>query len=109
MTVGPMTTESQEQTADARREQVRSLAPLLDEIVAARLAEKEQQCRRGITAAELARIRGETLEALEGYAAALEVLSWPVPRAVLQEIRLHKALLGVPASGRVLRERYSAR
>ena len=76
------------------RERVLALAPLLDEIVAARNAEKEQQCRRGISPTELARLRGQTLCALEDYAAALETLSWPVPRAVLQEIRLHRALLG---------------
>jgi hypothetical protein len=87
--------------AEARREQVRLLAPLLDEIVIARQAEKEQQCRRGITAAELARVRAQTLAALEDYAAALESLSWPVPRAVLQEIRLHRALLGVGSPSRV--------
>lgn len=90
-----MTTASQEPLAEVRRDQVASLAPLLDAIVAARLAEKEQQCRRGITAAELSRVRGQTLGALEDYADALEVLAWPVPRAVLQEIRLHRALLGV--------------
>jgi hypothetical protein len=95
-----MTTASQP-LAEARREQVRLLAPLLDEIVIARQAEKEQQCRRGITAAELARVRGQTLAALEDYAAALESLSWPVPRAVLQEIRLHRALLGVGSPSRV--------
>jgi hypothetical protein len=93
-----MTTASQEPPAGARREQVRSLAPLLDEIVAARQNEREHQCRRGITAAELARVRGQTLGALEDYASALETLAWPVPRAVLQEIRLHRALLGVVPS-----------
>ena len=87
------------QEPGAHRERVRALAPLLDEIVVCRQAEKEQQCRRGITAAELARLRGQTLGALEDYAAALETLSWPVPRALLQEIRLHRALLGdQPAS-----------
>jgi hypothetical protein len=96
-----MTAASPEPPAGARHDQVRSLAPLLDEIVAARQAEKELQCRRGITAAELARVRGQTLGALEDYAAALESLAWPVPRAVLQEIRLHRALLGVPSSGRL--------
>jgi hypothetical protein len=82
-------------------DQVRSLAPLMDEIVIARQTEREHQCRRGITAAELARVRGLTLGALEDYAAALESLSWPVPRAVLQEIRLHRALLGVSSAARV--------
>jgi hypothetical protein len=95
-----MTAASPEPPVGARHEQVRLLAHLLDEIVAARQTEKEQQCRRGITAAELARVRGLTLGALEDYAAALETLAWPVPRAVLQEIRLHRALLGV-SSGRV--------
>ncbi len=96
-----MTTDAHDPVTDTRHEQVRSLAPLLEEIVVARRAERELQCRRGNTAAELARVRGETLEALEDYAAALETLAWPVPRAVLQEIRLHRALLGVQGPGRV--------
>jgi len=79
----------------AQRELISSLAPLLEEVVTARNAEKEQQCRRGITAAELARLRSVTLASLEDYATALETLSWPVPRALIQEIQLHKALLGV--------------
>ena len=81
----------------ARRECVGSLAPLLEAVVAARLVEHEQLRRRGITAPQLAGARGKTLGALENYAAALGTLAWPVPRGVLQEIRLHRALLGVKA------------
>ena len=85
-----------------QRDRVRALAPLHAEIVLTRQAEREQQRRpRGATASEVARLRSETLAALQDYAAALETLSWPVPRAVLLEIRMHRALLGVPASGRV--------
>jgi hypothetical protein len=76
------------------RDAVRSLSALLEAIVTARGTEREHQCRRGVTAIELARVRGETLDALEDYATALEGLAWPVPRALLQEIRLHRALLG---------------
>ena len=81
-----------------RGDRVRALALLHDEIVVAKMAEKAQQCRRGITTAELARVRGQTLGALEDYAAALQALAWPVPRAVVQEIKLHKALLGSASS-----------
>jgi hypothetical protein len=79
----------------ARRERVGSLAPLLEAVLAARMVEREQLCRRGMKAPELASARGKTLGALENYAAALVALAWPVPRGVLQEIRLHRALLGV--------------
>jgi hypothetical protein len=71
------------------------LGPLLEAVVAARLVEREQLRRHGIKAPELAGARGKTLGALESYAAALGILAWPVPRDVLQEIRLHRALLGV--------------
>jgi hypothetical protein len=84
-----------------RQDRVRALAPLLDEVVAARHLEREQQARRGITAMEVARLRRQTLDALEDYSAALDTLAWPVPRAVLQEMRLYRSLLGSPASGRV--------
>jgi hypothetical protein len=89
-------------------ERVRSLEPLLDAVAEARGSEREHQCRRGITAPELTRLRQETLRALENYAAALESLSWPVPRAVLQEIRLHRALLGVRPSMVAAREAAAA-
>ncbi len=78
-------------------DRVRSLTLLLDAVYQARDIEKEHQCRRGITVAELTRLRQSTLLALEDYVAALDTLSWPVPRDVLQEIRLHRALLGVQA------------
>jgi hypothetical protein len=76
-------------------ERVSTLTALHDAAYAAREAEKRQQCRRGITLLEVTRLRSETLQAMEAYADAVEALSWPVPRAVLQEIRLHRLLLGV--------------
>ena len=76
-------------------EQVRTLSLLYDAAFEARAAEKLQQARRGITAPELVRVRQETLQAMEAYAEAVRALSWPVPRIVLQEIRLHRSLLGV--------------
>jgi hypothetical protein len=76
-------------------ERVRTLSLLYDAAFEARAMEKHQQCRRGITAPELVRLRQETLRAMEAYADAVESLSWPVPRVVLQEIRLHRSLLGV--------------
>lgn len=76
-------------------EQVRTLSLLYDAAFEARAAEKHHQCRRGITAPELVRLRQDTLQAMEAYADAVESLSWPVPRVVLQEIRLHRSLLGV--------------
>lgn len=79
----------------ARRERVGSLAPLLEAVLAARLVEREQLRRPGMKAPELAGARGRTLGALENYAAALVALAWPVPRGMLREIRLHRALLGV--------------
>lgn len=81
-------------------EQVRTLSLLYDAAFEARAAEKHHQCRRGITAPELVRLRQETLQAMEAYADAVEALSWPVPRIVLQEIRLHRSLLGVRAEHR---------
>jgi hypothetical protein len=76
-------------------DRVRSLALLLDAAYEARATERVQQCRRGISSVELADLRTITLHAMEAYADAVESLAWPVPRGVLQEIRLHRALLGV--------------
>ena len=82
-------------SAEVHSDRVRSLGPLLHAVFVARRTEREHQCRRGITTTELAQIRSRTLGALEDYASALEALAWPVPRELLQEMRLHRALLGV--------------
>ncbi|HJQ05704.1 MAG TPA: hypothetical protein VJ872_09685 [Nocardioides sp.] len=47
---------------------------------------------RGVSAAGLGEARRATLDALVEYAAAIEALSWPVPRSILMEIRMHKIL-----------------
>ena len=78
--------------------QVSNLTMLHDAAYAALEQEKVNRCRRGITGLEIARLCGVTLQAMEAYAAAVEGLSWPVPRRVLQEIRLHQLLLGVRRS-----------
>ena len=76
----------------------RRLAALLEAVQAARSAEREHQARRGVSATDIAHVRRQTLRALEDYAAALERLSWPVPRLLHQEIQLHQALLNVRTS-----------
>ena len=47
---------------------------------------------------ELARLRSVTLEALVAYADALDSLGWPVPRELVQQIQLRRALLSMPVS-----------
>ena len=71
------------------------LERLLDAIVVARGHEQEEQGRNGVRAPELARLRVTTLDALEAYAEALESLAWPVPRAMIQQIQLRRALLSM--------------
>jgi hypothetical protein len=83
-------------------ERVRTLSVLYDAAFECRAMEKLQQCRRGITAPELVRLRQDTLRAMEAYAEAVTALSWPVPRIVLQEIRLHRSLLGVRPEHRAI-------
>jgi hypothetical protein len=71
------------------------LAQLLGEVVTARESERAEQRRHGVTTDALTLARLGTLGALEDYAAALHSLSWPVPRTLQQEIRLHRALCGL--------------
>lgn len=47
-------------------------------------------CWRDQAALDDARLN--TLDALVDYAGAIEALSWPVPRSILQEIRMHRIL-----------------
>jgi len=72
------------------------LEPLLGAVVTARRDEKERQRGRGVTSLELAKVRANTLRALEDYAAALESMAWPVPRDLQSQIRMHRALLSLP-------------
>jgi len=72
------------------------LAPLLGAVDDARRAEKERQRGRGVTALELAKVRANTLRALEDYASALDAMAWPVPRNLLTQIKMHRALLSLP-------------
>lgn len=87
------------------REANRLLAHLLGELTAARESEKAEQRRHGATAEALATARRSTLGALEDYAAALEARSWPVPRTLQQEIRLHRALCELNPPGQGLTSR----
>lgn len=70
------------------------LSRLLNDVVAARATEKEQQGLKGVTANALANARQSTLRALDDYAAALESRCFPVPPRLQQEINLHRALCG---------------
>ena len=81
------------------------LDTLYDAFVAARDVERARQARNGVSTVELAQLRSNTLEALVAYAEALDSLAWPVPREVLQQIQLRRALLSMPAlSGPVARD-----
>jgi hypothetical protein len=72
------------------------LDSLLDTLVVARDHERMLQGRNGVSAVELANLRMTTLDALVAYAEALDSLAWPVPREVLQQIRLRRSLLSMP-------------
>lgn len=72
------------------------LDTLYDTFVAARDAERSRQARTGASTVELAQLQSTTLEALVAYAEALDSLAWPVPREVLQQIQLRRALLSMP-------------
>ncbi len=78
----------------------RSLHLLLDEIHTARSAQQAQQGGRGMSADAMASAQWATLRALEDFAAALEERHWPVPRQILQDLRLHRALCGLTRDGR---------
>ena len=75
---------------------------LFDSVVAARDQERARQGRNGVSSVELAQLRSSTLDALVAYAEALDSLAWPVPREVLQQIQLRRALLSMPVSGAVV-------
>jgi hypothetical protein len=74
------------------------LQSMRDDIVVARDDEHSGQRRNGVSSMELARLRTTTLDALVAYADALDSLAWPVPRGLLQQIQLRRALLSMPPS-----------
>jgi hypothetical protein len=65
-------------------------------VVTAREDEQHVRVRSGVSSLELTYRRGLTLDALEAYAGDLESLGWPIPREILQDIRLRRALLAAP-------------
>jgi hypothetical protein len=64
--------------------------------MAAREREREEQRRIGCSRVAMARLRWDTLGALEAYADALDSLAWPVPRQLHQQMELRRALLSRP-------------
>ena len=89
MTAGP----DREPTTAERRV---ALSDLLGALVLARQAE-DALCRarpREAVSVALAEARSVTLHALIDYAEAIEALSWPVPRGLLMEIRMHRITCG---------------
>ena len=80
---------------------VRHLLPaLLARVVRARSLEQGELREQGARPEAIRAARLDTLLALRDYAAALEALSWPVPRTVLLEIQLRKSLIGTAGSAR---------
>jgi hypothetical protein len=70
------------------------LPSLFARVSRARSQELHELRQVGGRAQELRAARLDTLLALRDYAGAIEALHWPVPRAIQQDIRLHRALLG---------------
>ena len=68
----------------------------LTAVVLAREEERQLLARHGVNALEVAQVRRLTLSALEAYAEDLGSLSWPVPRIILRDIQLRRALLAPP-------------
>jgi hypothetical protein len=74
------------------------LDSLFEAITAAREREREERRRVGCSRVVMARVRWDTLGALEAYAEALDSLAWPVPRQLHQQMELRRALLSRPTS-----------
>lgn len=81
-------------TANGTTSDHRTVLPrLLDEVVQARAHEQAQARapqRPGSNTAALNEARQATLQALLRYAEAIEALSWPVPRCIQMDIRMHR-------------------
>jgi hypothetical protein len=69
------------------------LDSLAEAIAEALAKERGEQRRIGCSSAVMARLRWDTLAALQAYADALDSLAWPVPRQLHQQIELRRALL----------------
>jgi hypothetical protein len=69
------------------------LPHLLAEVVAAREREREQLQCGAARSLDLEAARRSTLEALVAYADAISSRSWPVPRSIQDDIRMHRSLL----------------
>jgi hypothetical protein len=74
------------------------LDELFEAITAALDREREEQRHVGCSTVVMARLRGNTLGAMEAYADALDSLAWPVPRQMHQQMDLRRALLSRPTS-----------
>jgi hypothetical protein len=81
--------------SDARRR----VSRLLNEVVAARGRVQARLVERGGCPDAIDKARIGNLHALMDYATAIESLSWPVPRNILMEIKLHQALCSSPSRG----------
>jgi len=73
------------------------LPSLLASVVRARTREHHELRQSGARPEVVNAARLDTLLALSDYAAAIEALSWPVPRSILMDIKLHQSLVA-PAS-----------
>ena len=70
------------------------LPGLLAIVERARTHEQHELAQPGARPEVVHAARVETLFALRDYARAIEALSWPVPRSIMLDLRLHQALVG---------------
>ena len=75
-----------------------SLKSLLDEVVRARAHQHEQTELRGVSIATQVAGHRAVLEALERYVGALEANELPIPRRIQADLRLRRALCGLPVN-----------
>jgi hypothetical protein len=68
------------------------LQMLLAEVSRTRAELQTLRGRTGVSAEATTGARRACLQALEEYAGALDARCWPVPRAIHQDIQLHRAL-----------------
>lgn len=68
------------------------LQALLAEVARTRIELQSLRGRTGVSPETTACARRACLQALEEYAGALDARCWPVPRAIHQDIQLHRAL-----------------
>jgi len=70
-----------------------ALRQLLDEVIRTRATHAERR-RNGVPWMTELDARRDSMRALEAYVSALEQQSWPVPRQIRDELRLHQTLCG---------------